>query len=1289
MKKQWFFAKKIKFQHKIFLRLFLALFLFSLILGPLLSNKDFVQYLVDRLTVNAATSGVTKFYLHKEPSDKDATYNALTLTPPDPGTDTASSTSSTTNVNATPPTALCESSNNTGETFNKVSAASATTGERCMATFISIPVGTTWNISTGDTTAISASIWTVRSSASIVAIPNIYIYKWDGTTLTRIKTFTGTNTASTTVTQSSFAFAAPDANVTVNATDRIVAIASMNVTTAVAASSMGIQFDSTARAAATITMKYSVVSPNRPSIGGASQDDDFALDKATTACSSAGVAYNTKWTCKNGTATNSTGGLNSEDNTNITITGDSASWLWLANQFTGVGTPSNFGTTPSNTYMYQALPPGAGSGNVTTVMNSSVPYTMGASNPSSPYTHGGLYFWASNTDYLGIQVYATGVKSTTNTVDVAINRNGVLSSVTSLNASTTTGTYGLIWLRFVYTQSAYSYGYYQAQYSTNGTSFTNLGSNTQYSYFTRVGLNSFNAVGAAANTYAAAFEYFTYTLKPQTFNQVSYKFYANSNSTDVGSPLTNVQNSGSYLSSTGTTFRLRMLIRVGGGGLSLSSSGQSFKLQMAATTVPNQPCTATDSGFSDVNTTNSEILFNDNSTPANGAALTANASDPADIDTPGGNTNQTYVESNNFTNSQGLIANNWTGKWDFSLKDNSSSPYKRFCFKIVKSDGTDLDSYNYYPEVTSYGGANAPILVQSTQSIATSSATSFSSTFTGSVTAGDTIIIASSLFNGSGTPVISSITDNKTGNSYSIAKEVSNATGKIAIWYGQVVNGGSSFTVTINVTASSQISIALHEYSGLVTSSLDQTASVASGTGTAATTANTSTTTQANELIFSNFQHFDAGIPSQIYSAPGTVVTQAYLDGTNEPIITSYQYVNSAGAYYGAVNFDKAPSGWMGAVATFKSVSPTFTQSNYRVFNNASSADVGTALAAQNTAATLPTTGAAFRIRALVQVGSAAVNSSGQTFRLQYVGKGSGTCASPSGGSPAFYQDVTTTTSIAFNTVSGVSDGTALTANASDPTAASGSVSNQTVEELNTFTNSLSSIASGNNGKWDFALIDNGAAASAHFCFKITLLDGSDLNTYSQYPEIIAKPSGTLSVDVVDNTSASVSSPSVSMTSKNLSFGCQTSTGTLGTSSQKIRVNNTTITPGWILSIAATSGSTALWNGGTPKFDFNDASGSGCTDGADADTYAGQLTINPATAIIASQGGCTNTGISTPASSAFSEGSVSSITLATAGGTTQTNCYWDFTAISLSQTIPAEQKTGTYTLNMTLTVIAN
>src|SRR3989338_10654212 len=110
-----------------------------------------------------------------------------------------------------------------------------------------------------------------------------------------------------------------------------------------------------------------------------------------------------------------------------------------------------------------------------------------------------------------------------------------------------------------------------------------------------------------------------------------------------------------------------MLLHIGAAQLGVSA--QNFKLQFAQ---QSGTCDTAFVGetYADV-TAATVIAYNDNLTPADGATLTANASDP----THGADTivNQTYEELNNFTNSVAAIPSAQDGKWDFSLKDNGAT----------------------------------------------------------------------------------------------------------------------------------------------------------------------------------------------------------------------------------------------------------------------------------------------------------------------------------------------------------------------------------------------------------------------------------------------------------------------------------------------------------------------------------------------------------------------------------------------------------------------------------------
>lgn len=186
---------------------------------------------------------------------------------------------------------------------------------------------------------------------------------------------------------------------------------------------------------------------------------------------------------------------------------------------------------------------------------------------------------------------------------------------------------------------------------------------------------------------------------------------------------------------------------------------------------------------------------------------------------------------------------------------------------------------------------------------------------------------------------------------------------------------------------------------------------------------------------------------------------------------------------------------------------------------------------------------------------------------------------------------------------------------------------------------------------------------------------------------------GTLSVDIVDASYVTVGSPSVAMGATSFSFSCQTATGTFGTTTQQIYVNNPDAADnGWTVSIAA-SAATAVWDSAGTDFDFNDATGSGCTDGGgDADSLGGQLTVNPAVGTIATGAcsSCTTTNVSLGSSAAFAEGTTNTITILTGASGSNDIGDWTLQGVSLSQKVPAEQPAASdYDINMVVSIVAS
>lgn len=177
-----------------------------------------------------------------------------------------------------------------------------------------------------------------------------------------------------------------------------------------------------------------------------------------------------------------------------------------------------------------------------------------------------------------------------------------------------------------------------------------------------------------------------------TFEQADYRIATTgSDSVTIDYTGAPAENTAATLTSTGQDFRLRQLIHVG--NATLTSSGETFKLQFGEKAAAG--CGATT--FGDVATGSGAIRFLNNTTPADGADIANVTGDPDHS----GHTRsyQDYEESNNFTNSVSAINAGEDGVWDFSLENYSSVGSKRYCFRVVKSDGTPIDTYTNYPEV--------------------------------------------------------------------------------------------------------------------------------------------------------------------------------------------------------------------------------------------------------------------------------------------------------------------------------------------------------------------------------------------------------------------------------------------------------------------------------------------------------------------------------------------------------------------------------------------------------------
>lgn len=363
----------------------------------------------------------------------------------------------------------------------------------------------------------------------------------------------------------------------------------------------------------------------------------------------------------------------------------------------------------------------------------------------------------------------------------------------------------------------------------------------------------------------------------------------------------------------------------------------------------------------------------------------------------------------------------------------------------------------------------------------------------------------------------------------------------------------------------------------------------------------------------------------------------------------------------------------------------TINHAAYRWFDDSDTLNAGNSIASQDSAAYSSFDGAPVRLRVLLDAEGQSMPTT-RSFKLQYSLR-SGFC--DTGFSGESYVDVETSSGdIRFYDNLNLVDGATTLPNTDDPQYLSHLRVYQTYNEANTF-DVANTVSGGQSGLWDLALIDHSAPKGATYCFRIVEDDGTPLGTYTSIPELTTV--GTFGADIVDEAGDPVPNPIVGMSLAATQNSCQTTTGTLGTALQKIRAENSQPNSGWTLSVAATIGPTALWSSGGLLYDFNDPSGSpaGCAPGLDSDTYAGQLSIDPSSATITPEAGCSSTGISKGSAAAFHEGVTDSIIIATGAPSTELFCYFDFADIGLQQTIPGAQPSGTYNLDLTITMIAS
>ncbi len=209
--------------------------------------------------------------------------------------------------------------------------------------------------------------------------------------------------------------------------------------------------------------------------------------------------------------------------------------------------------------------------------------------------------------------------------------------------------------------------------------------------------------------------YATVAYTSPALTQNASRFYGNTNSSTPGAALA-ATNTVSEIA-TNTPFRLRMGVSVLDIDWTTGAWGphnNTYKLQYATLTAGS--CAAQSTGWTDI-TGATGVRWYDNASVANNASI-SNIGGGSDPTVTGTANPQTYRESNGFTNTS-TITNGNTGVWDFSLTTSGLSAGSSQCFRIIKNDGTALDSYSSYPQLTLLGTLDVAIVDGSGNPVAT------------------------------------------------------------------------------------------------------------------------------------------------------------------------------------------------------------------------------------------------------------------------------------------------------------------------------------------------------------------------------------------------------------------------------------------------------------------------------------------------------------------------------------------------------------------------------------------
>ncbi len=537
------------------------------------------------------------------------------------------------------------------------------------------------------------------------------------------------------------------------------------------------------------------------------------------------------------------------------------------------------------------------------------------------------------------------------------------------------------------------------------------------------------ADGAPLNVYTFFPEIIT--PSPPVLTQQDYRWFDNINSI---TPTTPVAGENTIFTGANPLGVLRLRMNVGATVANLSTGGQAFKLQFS---------TSTGGPFTDVGIVGSPLAWRgfDNVSVADGTTL------PSTLLSTSGAL-ESYEEANpSVVNPNGIDVNQ-RGEWDWVIQSNTSSP-GIFFFRMVKDDGTPLNSYVNFPEVAT----DVPVLTQQDyrwfENLNSVDPVTPLANENALVTGATPLTIFRLRVNVdvSGIGLLAGIQPFKLQYATSVPGGPWTDLGDIdsaSAWRG-FDNGGGT-------TDGSTISTLLLTASDVLESYEESNPSVSN----------------PNPIPAGQQGEWDWVIQNNSAPSGTFFIRMVRGDGTPFENYTNFPEITTRG--------------------------PAYTQRDYRWFGNVDDITPTSPLANENVPFTATSPSLTYRLRMNVEVGEQNLPIAGQSFKLQF--------STSTGG---VFTDVGAIGSgdawIGFDNPSiQAQDGATIT------TLLSTSNSGESYEEENPSVVNPNPIISGDRGEWDWVVRDSGAPSNTTFFFRMVGGNGIPLDSYSRFPEITTAP---------------------------------------------------------------------------------------------------------------------------------------------------------------------------------------